>query len=55
MVYHTASRPFVKRTPRPGVAVEGGALVRAFDREGWKWGGRWSGTKDYQHFSADGG
>lgn len=55
VVYHTASRPFVKRTPRPGVAVEGGALVRAFDREGWKWGGRWSGTKDYQHFSADGG
>lgn len=55
VVYHTASRPFVKRTPRPGMAVEGGALVRAFDREGWDWGGRWSGTKDYQHFSAGGG
>lgn len=55
VVYHTASRPFVKRTARPGVAVEGGALVRAFDREGWDWGGRWSGAKDYQHFSADGG
>ena len=54
VVYHAASKPFVKRTPRPGVAVEGGALVRAFDREGWGWGGRWSGTKDYQHFSADG-
>jgi D-alanyl-D-alanine carboxypeptidase len=54
VVYHKASRAFVKRTPRPGVAVEGGALVRAFDREGWKWGGRWSGTKDYQHFSEDG-
>ncbi|MGA0068567.1 MAG: M15 family metallopeptidase [Miltoncostaeaceae bacterium] len=54
VVYHTASRPFVKRTPRRGMAVEGGALVRAFDREGWKWGGRWSGTKDYQHFSSDG-
>ena len=55
VVYHVASRPFVKRTPaRPGMAVEGGALVRAFDREGWGWGGRWSGTKDYQHFSADG-
>lgn len=54
VVYHRASRPYVKRTPRPGMAVEGGALVRAFDREGWEWGGRWSGTKDYQHFSADG-
>ena len=54
VVYHKASRPYVKRTPRPGMAVEGGALVRAFDREGWKWGGRWSGTKDYQHFSNDG-
>ncbi len=55
VVYHRASRPFVKRSPRPGVAVAGGALVRAFDREGWDWGGRWSGTKDYQHFSAGGG
>jgi len=54
VVYHKASRPYVKRTPRPGMAVEGGALVKAFDREGWKWGGRWSGTKDYQHFSNDG-
>lgn len=54
VVYHRASRPYVKRTPRPGMAVEGGPLVRAFDREGWEWGGRWSGTKDYQHFSADG-
>jgi hypothetical protein len=36
------------------MAVEGGALVRAFDRIGWGWGGRWSGAKDYQHFSASG-
>ena len=54
VVYHKASRPYVNRTPRPGMAVEGGALVKAFEREGWKWGGRWSGTKDYQHFSSDG-
>jgi hypothetical protein len=40
---------------RPGMAVEGGVLVRAFDRAGWGWGGRWSGgTKDYQHFSTTG-
>lgn len=54
VVYHTASKPYVNRTPRPGMAVEGGALVRAFAREGWEWGGRWSGTRDYQHFSVDG-
>lgn len=54
VIYHKASKPFVNRRPRPGMAVEGGALVRAFEREGWKWGGRWRGTKDYQHFSADG-
>ena len=52
---HTASRPYLRRTPyRPGMAVEGGALVRAFDAAGWGWGGRWSGAKDYQHFSASG-
>jgi hypothetical protein len=52
---HPASRPFVRRTPfRPGMAAEGHALVRAFDAVGWGWGGRWSGAKDYQHFSASG-
>jgi D-alanyl-D-alanine carboxypeptidase len=40
---------------RPGMAVPGGVLVRAFDSVGWSWGGRWSGTPDYQHFSATGG
>src|SRR6187431_277539 len=50
---HRASRPYLDRSRRrPGMAVEGGALVRAFDRIGWGWGGRWSGAKDYQHFSA---
>ena len=53
---HRASRPYVNRTPRrPGMAYEGGALVRAFDRIGWGWGGRWTSVKDYQHFSASGG
>jgi hypothetical protein len=52
---HAASRPYLERTPlRPGMAVEGGALVQAFDALGWGWGGRWSGAKDYQHFSASG-
>jgi hypothetical protein len=39
---------------RAGMAVEGGALVRAFEAVGWSWGGRWAGTPDYQHFSATG-
>jgi hypothetical protein len=54
-VSHTASRPYVRRTPaRPGMAVEGGVLVRAFAAAGWSWGGRWRGSRDYQHFSASG-
>jgi hypothetical protein len=40
---------------RPGMAESGGSLVSVFAREGWFWGGRWSGTPDYQHFSATGG
>jgi hypothetical protein len=52
---HGASRPYVDRSRRrPGMAYEGGALVRAFDRIGWGWGGRWTSVKDYQHFSASG-
>jgi hypothetical protein len=52
---HAASRPFLRRAPyRAGMAVEGGAVVRAFDAAGWGWGGRWSGARDYQHFSASG-
>ena len=53
---HRASVPFLDRSPaRPGMAVEGGALVEAFDAAGWGWGGRWSSIKDYQHFSVSGG
>ena len=52
---HRASRSFLRRAPyRPGMAVEGGAVVRAFEAVGWGWGGRWSGDRDYQHFSASG-
>jgi hypothetical protein len=50
-----AGKAFLDRTRvRPGMAVEGGVLVRAFARIGWGWGGRWSGTPDYQHFSVNG-
>ena len=52
---HPASRPYLRRTRhRPGMAVEGGVAVRAFEAAGWGWGGRWSGDRDYQHFSASG-
>jgi hypothetical protein len=40
---------------RPGMAVAGGTLVDAFASVGWLWGGRWSGSPDYQHFSSTGG
>jgi hypothetical protein len=40
---------------RPGMAVWGGTLVDAFASVGWLWGGRWTGSPDYQHFSLTGG
>jgi hypothetical protein len=40
---------------RPGMAVPAGDLVRAFAAVGWQWGGRWSASPDYQHFSETGG
>jgi len=40
---------------RPGMAVAGGTLVHAFASVGWRWGGHWSATPDWQHFSASGG
>lgn len=52
---HRASRRYLRRSPyRRGMAVEGGVVVRAFAEAGWSWGGRWSGDRDYQHFSASG-
>jgi poly-gamma-glutamate synthesis protein (capsule biosynthesis protein) len=37
--------------PPPGVIVADDAVVRAFARIGWKWGGVWN-EADYQHFHA---
>lgn len=42
------------RDDRPGLIVEGDPVVAAFDSIGWGWGGRWSGFKDYMHFSQSG-
>lgn len=55
-VHPRAGRAYLDRSKvRPGMAVRGGLLVRAFAVVGWQWGGRWRGTPDYQHFSATGG
>ncbi|MDQ3729900.1 MAG: M15 family metallopeptidase [Actinomycetota bacterium] len=37
-----------------GMIHRGDHAYRAFAQEDWKWGGNWSGTKDYQHFSRNG-
>jgi hypothetical protein len=50
-----SGRRYLDRSPaRPGMAVEGGVLVRAFESVGWRWGGRWPTSRDYQHFSTTG-
>jgi len=55
-VHPRSGRAYLDRSKvRPGMAVRGGLLVRAFSGVGWQWGGRWAGTPDYQHFSATGG
>jgi hypothetical protein len=51
-----AGRAYVDRARyRNGMAVAGGVLVRAFASAGWLWGGRWTASPDYQHFSRTGG
>jgi hypothetical protein len=48
-------RAFMDRTEvRPGMIVKRDVVWRAFHRIGWEWGGSWSTSKDYQHFSATG-
>ena len=48
-----ASRPYLNRSRlRPGMVTP--AVVQAFRSIGWGWGGDWTGTKDYMHFSASG-
>lgn len=48
---HLAGRVGGSHRPgRPGTITRDSAVYRAFVRRGWKWGGLWSGKKDYQHF-----
>jgi len=44
-----------RSTVRRGMATAGGALVEAFAAVGWRWGGAWGASPDYQHFSTTGG
>jgi hypothetical protein len=51
-----AGRRYLDRSSyRAGMAVPGGVLVRAFASVGWLWGGRWTASPDWQHFSSTGG
>lgn len=50
-----AGARFADRSQRAkGLIHGGGPVVDAFAAAGWKWGGAWVGTKDYQHFSTSG-
>ena len=50
-----AGQPYANRSRRaPGMIHDGDAVVDAWAASGWRWGGYWSGAKDYQHFSRSG-
>ena len=47
------SVPYLNRSRhRRGMVTP--AVVATFAAIGWGWGGSWSGTKDYMHFSSTG-
>lgn len=48
------SEPYLDRSDlRPGMITEDDLCYKLFAKHGWKWGGHFSGQKDYQHFSKD--
>ena len=54
---HKASKEFIKRDEKVNNTVQNKAMllssskaVQIFKKYGWKWGGDWKNTKDYQHF-----
>ncbi|GAB7191603.1 M15 family metallopeptidase [Kineococcus sp. NUM-3379] len=54
-VLPSAGRGFLDRSrPGPGVLLAGDPVVAAFGAAGFRWGGYWSSSKDYQHFSTTG-
>ncbi len=38
----------------PGTILAGDPVIQYFAEIGWKWGGDWKNSKDYQHFSKNG-
>jgi D-alanyl-D-alanine carboxypeptidase len=55
LVEPPAGRAYLDRSRRrPGMATRSTVLVRAFAEAGWRWGGFWQSSKDYQHFSPSG-
>jgi hypothetical protein len=50
-----SGKPYTDRTRvRRGMIVRGSSPTRAFIAVGWGWGGNWSSSPDYQHFSTNG-
>jgi hypothetical protein len=56
-ISHKASLKYRKRVHKNSSAADKALLLKndnvtkIFEKHGWKWGGDWSGVKDYQHFS----
>ena len=49
------AREFANRElDHPGLIKPNDQIVSLFSEHGWKWGGYWRTTKDYQHFSTSG-
>jgi hypothetical protein len=49
-------RPYVDRgQAKAGMVHAHDRVVRDFAAIGWPWGGRWTSSPDYQHFSSNGG
>jgi len=56
-ISHKASQKYRKRVHKNSTYADKAVLLKhdkatkIFKKYGWKWGGDWSGVKDYQHFS----
>ena len=56
-ISHKASLQYRKRVHKKSTYADKALLLKndkatkIFEKYGWKWGGDWSGVKDYQHFS----
>ena len=56
-ISHKASLKYRKRVHKNSTLADKAVLLKndkatkIFKKYGWKWGGDWSGVKDYQHFS----